>query len=48
MPLVPPAVRPGLGFAATIGSAALFAVIGTVSTLALQAGEAAGEPGGQG
>jgi drug/metabolite transporter (DMT)-like permease len=35
---VPVAVRPGLGYAATIGSAALFGVNGTVSTLALQAG----------
>lgn len=31
-------VRPDLGYAATIGSAALFGVNGTVSTLALQAG----------
>jgi drug/metabolite transporter (DMT)-like permease len=35
---VPTAVRPGLGYAATIGAAALFGINGTVSTLALQAG----------
>jgi drug/metabolite transporter (DMT)-like permease len=35
---VPTAVRPGLGYALTIGSAALFGINGTVSTLALQAG----------
>ncbi|WP_409331979.1 EamA family transporter [Trujillonella humicola] len=35
---MPTAVRPGLGYAATIGAAALFGVNGTVSTLALQAG----------
>ena len=35
---MPTAVRPGLGYALTIGSAALFGVNGTVSTLALQAG----------
>ena len=35
---MPTAVRPGLGYALTIGSAALFGINGTVSTLALQAG----------
>ncbi|WP_244524684.1 EamA family transporter [Trujillonella endophytica] len=35
---MPSAVRPGLGYAATIGAAALFGINGTVSTLALQAG----------
>jgi drug/metabolite transporter (DMT)-like permease len=35
---VPRTVRPGLGYAFTLGAAALFAVNGTVSTLALQAG----------
>ncbi len=35
---MPTAVRPGIGYAATIGAAALFGVNGTVSTLALQAG----------
>ncbi|MGY1827323.1 EamA family transporter [Blastococcus sp. SYSU DS0541] len=35
---MPRTVRPGLGYAFTLGAAALFAVNGTVSTLALQAG----------
>ena len=35
---MPSAARPGLGYAATLGSAALFGINGTVSTLALQAG----------
>lgn len=35
---MPTAARPGLGYVATLGAAALFGVNGTVSTLALQAG----------
>ena len=35
---VPALARPAVGYAATVGAAALFAVNGTVSTLALQAG----------
>ncbi|MGY1725252.1 EamA family transporter [Blastococcus sp. SYSU DS0533] len=35
---MPRTARPGLGYAFTLGAAALFAVNGTVSTLALQAG----------
>jgi drug/metabolite transporter (DMT)-like permease len=38
LPLVPSAVRPASGYLFTVAAAALFAVNGTISTLALQAG----------